>query len=872
MAGAPQRLRCEYITNPLGVTNQRPRFSWWISDPRPAEIQSAYEILVASDAALLARDEGDLWHSGQVHSNANAHVVYQGKPLSPGQAACWKVRTFDSDGLTSPWSEVAHLQLGLEQQASWPGYWMSTPLAGSRSHPGQAVAMRREFETEQVQAAYLYVAALGAYDVAVNGVRLTASGAAPVWSDYQRDIYYQTFDVGDLIRPGPNAVGLLLADGYFCGELAQVGRCAYGSKPKIRCLLALTKENGDVELIQSDHRWHWQSSWILAAEVNAGEDVDLRQYPAGWDAPNFDESAWSVVDLDTEPAGPYLSQPFTTPVMASLVRPQQSPVPARPEPIQPQAVMGDDAVVFDFGTVLVGRVQLRMRTRHSDDVRINYSLTADFEQASVDTCTTQGGADGFKEEIFASRFALHSFRYLRVVYTRGRTEITDVAAHRFVYPQSQGLNFKADHSTLNELVDVLNNSIDSVALSVPMRGVSRSRRLPDVAYARTWLPRLAEDERAHGLILKWLADISTALDAQAAGDVPASPYIPSLSQFQHPDFADEMACYETFVHTLWSLYRHQDDVQVLQQYYAHIRVGALAYRHCSSALLRHAPYQALYGSGTMATLVATCESFSALKLAARIASVLGHLGDYELIDQLAGDVRKAWRHRYVTPSGHVAGDNQSVYVAALYHQMLEQHERAAASERLIELLEDCGYHADVVPGVVRALLPTLTDIGRLDLAYMVLLQTSQPSWLGHVNAGHNLIGRVPGDFDIADIGLLEWLVQSVVGLRVDPDYSLDRNGYRSVRIEPHPPFGQQFLAGSPVTQVEARLQTLQGVFALEWQIQQNGFALEVVIPPGCIATVVMPDGIEQEARSGRHKYFMDFDAGGDGVPMLVDVG
>ena len=128
-------------------------------------------------------------------------------------------------------------------------------------------------------------------------------------------------------------------------------------------------------------------------------------------------------------------------------------------------------------------------------------------------------------------------------------------------------------------------------------------------------------------------------------------------------------------------------------------------------------------------MIATCTVYGVLKLAARIASILGAMGDYELIESQAGEVKKAFRNRFVTPSGHLAGDSQSIYVAALHHKMLETHERQIAQDRLIELLKEGNYHADVVPGVLRALLPTLTEAGRLDLAYMVLLQTSQPTRL-----------------------------------------------------------------------------------------------------------------------------------------------
>ena len=99
MPGAPSRLRCEYLTNPLGIDELRPRLSWWVTDDRPAELQTSYQILVGSDRATLKRDEADLWDSRRVESNQTANVEYQGNALASGQRAWWKVRTYDSDGL-----------------------------------------------------------------------------------------------------------------------------------------------------------------------------------------------------------------------------------------------------------------------------------------------------------------------------------------------------------------------------------------------------------------------------------------------------------------------------------------------------------------------------------------------------------------------------------------------------------------------------------------------------------------------------------------------------------------------------------------------------------------------------------------------------
>src|SRR5512140_3068818 len=64
--GPPAHLRCEYLENPLGIDRTAPRLSWWVVDDRRGAKQTAYQIVVASEAELLKADKGDLWDTGKV--------------------------------------------------------------------------------------------------------------------------------------------------------------------------------------------------------------------------------------------------------------------------------------------------------------------------------------------------------------------------------------------------------------------------------------------------------------------------------------------------------------------------------------------------------------------------------------------------------------------------------------------------------------------------------------------------------------------------------------------------------------------------------------------------------------------------------------
>src|ERR1039457_3931588 len=123
-----ENIRCEYLANPLGIDTTSPRLSWTITSTRRGDIQSAYQVLVASSPKLLNENKGDLWDSGKVSSDESSQIAYAGSPLVSRESCFWKVRTWDHDGEPGDWSQLAQWSMGLLQPADWSAKWiMSAP-------------------------------------------------------------------------------------------------------------------------------------------------------------------------------------------------------------------------------------------------------------------------------------------------------------------------------------------------------------------------------------------------------------------------------------------------------------------------------------------------------------------------------------------------------------------------------------------------------------------------------------------------------------------------------------------------------------------------------------------------------------------------
>ena len=117
-------LRCENMDTPLGVDTANPRLSWQLRATSRGENQAAYQILVATTAELLARNQGDLWNTGRIESTSPLNIPYTGYPLATSQQIFWKVRVWSAAALSqpSPWSAVATFTMGVLDTPRGPGW------------------------------------------------------------------------------------------------------------------------------------------------------------------------------------------------------------------------------------------------------------------------------------------------------------------------------------------------------------------------------------------------------------------------------------------------------------------------------------------------------------------------------------------------------------------------------------------------------------------------------------------------------------------------------------------------------------------------------------------------------------------------------
>lgn len=209
-----------------------------------------------------------------------------------------RVRAWGADGEESEWSEPATVEAGLLDPADWSARFITPDIEEDTSKPQPAQLMRREFALRPgVASARLYITALGVYAAQINGAAVGDHVLAPGWTSYNHRLRYQSFDVTDMLREGPNAIGVSLGEGWYRGRLGfgSGRRNIYGDRQALLAQLEVTYADGSTERIATDEGWRAATGPILASEIYDGETYDARLERPGWATAGYDDADWAGV-------------------------------------------------------------------------------------------------------------------------------------------------------------------------------------------------------------------------------------------------------------------------------------------------------------------------------------------------------------------------------------------------------------------------------------------------------------------------------------------------------------------------------------------------------------------------------------------------
>lgn len=837
-----QNLRCEYEVNPIGIDVLTPRLSWELGSDQRSQRQTAYHILVASTEDNLRKNQGDLWDSGKVASDQSVHIPYSGKPLSSRQTCYWKVRVWDREGKVSDWSKPAYWEMGLLQPSDWKAQWIGFLGGKNPSDPGVGEMgpcpyLRRSFSlSKPVKRARFYATALGLYELRLNGKKVGDHIFPPGWTDYRKRVMYQTYDVTSLLKPGENAIGVILGDGWYAGFVGLGGRNRYGKFPLFFGQLEIEYTDASTEVITSDHSWKGSYGPILHSDMLMGETYDARREIPNWDQPGFNDTTWeSALVVRPEDQG------IPSPQLVAQVGP---PVRKTMELKTKKVTEPSPGVfIFDLGQNMVGWARLKVKGPKGTEVTLRFAemlnpdgtlYTANYRGAK---CTDKYILKGDSEEAYEPRFTFRGFRYVEVTGYPGKPgpeAITGIVVHSDTPLTGK---FECSNPLLNQLHHNILWGQRGNFLSVPTDCPQRDERLGWTGDAQIFARTAAFNMEVASFFTKWMIDLEDAQSPNGA----------------FPDVAPRVAAGEgtpawgdAGVVIPWTVYQVYGDTRILERHYEAMAKWIDYLKNHSQNLIRP---DAGYGdwlnvnAETPKDVLATAYFAYSTRLLSRIARALGREADAKKYEDLFQEIKKAFNQAFVKSEGRIKGDTQTAYVLALHFDLLPEEKRPLAVQYLVEDIQKRGGHLST--GFVgTAYLPhVLTQNDHLELAYRLLNNDTFPSWLFMVKNGATTIwerwdGWTPekgfqdpgmnsfNHYAFGSIG--EWMYKTIAGISEDPE----KPGFKHILIHPRP--------GGGLTSAKGEYYSLYGPILSSWKIAHYTFTLKVSIPVNTIATVYIP--------------------------------
>ena len=780
----------------------------------PAALIGAIELDLADGQRVMLRTD-DQWR------------------VSSTQAADWNQSNF-SDAAWEP-AKV----LGPYGMSPWGDVGLAwRPVLPAR-------LLRKEFKaTPQVKRATLYVSGVGLFEAYLNGEKVSRDVLVPALSEYEKRVFYLTYDVTKLLKPGPNALGVMLGNGRFFAMRHEIPTYmrTFGY-PQLRLQLEMELADGKVERVCSDETWKLTTEGpIRSNNEYDGEVYDARKELAGWGRPGFNDSGWQPVQVLAGPAGVLSAQPMAP------IRVTQTLQPVSLHEVRP------GIYVYDLGQNIAGWCRLTaagprgttITLRHAERLRANGMIYTDNLRSAEakDTYILKGGGT----EVYEPRFAYHGFRYVELRGYPGKPTLATLQGRLVHDDLDLASQFATSNPLLNQIYKAVTWGTADNYRSVPTDCTQRDERqgwLGDRSggsLGETYMFNVA------AFYAKWVQDINDAQDAEGR--------ISDVSPAYWPFYKDNVTWPASFILVADHMLRQYGDARIIEQNYPAMRKWIL---HMESYLKDDLMPRDSYGDWcvppespevinskdpsrrTDGTLIGTAYFYHLLVLMEKFATLAGKPDDAREYSQLSSRLLVAFNKTYFhSDAAQYSNASETSSVLPLAFGMVPEADRQRVADTLAAKIVDQG-KSHLGTGLLggQTVMQTLSDTGHTALAYQIASQKSYPGWGYMMEHGATTIWELwngdtanpamnSGNHLMLVGDLVTWLYENMAGIRSDSS----QPGFKHIVMRPTP-------VGN-LTSVKASFNSPYGKIGSDWNLTGGRFTWNLSVPPNATATVYVP--------------------------------
>ncbi len=825
-------LRTEYKRNPIGIDVKKPRLFWQLVSDQNGSYQSAFEIRCAHEAKALRSKKGLIWATGKIASSKSTHIEYGGTDLQSGERVFWQVRVWDQKGKASKWSEPAFWEMGLLNSEDWKAKWIRPNDPGNKSqNKGMSPYFRKEIVVEKkIKDARVYVSSYGLYELHINGTKVSEDLLTPGFTNYEKRLQYQVYDVSTMLEPSKNVVAAILGNGWY-KDFRDSNK---GKSLALIMQLEIEYTDGTSEIIITDQSWKSAFGAIRYSSIYNGETYDATKELGNWNEAGNTTGDWKPVEL----------YDGSMEMLASINEPVQ--IHERLKPVSIQKT-DDDKYIVDFGQNLVGFISISLNGKgfEGNKITLRHTEVLDkdggfyIESLRAAKQTNQYIIKGEEQEIYTPRFTFQGFQYAEITGFPGELTADNLEALVVHSALERTGSFECSDSSINQLFKNVIWGQKGNFVDVPTDCPQRDERLGWTGDTQVFGSTGCFNMLSSTFYTKWLKDL--AADQKADGSVP--DVVPDvLGHGGRAGWADAA------VVVPWTLYEFYGDVKVLQEQYEsmakyiafmknragdnYLWQGDFHYGDWLSFNTTRSDYPGAY---TDRDLIATAYFAYSTSLMAKIAKIIGKTEDHQNYSNLFQKIREAFQNEYLTTAGRLMSNTQTAYTLALQFDLIPEHQKDQAA---LYLAERVNHFNHITTGFLGTPIISfaLSENGYYEEAYKLLLRKEFPGWLYPVTKGATTIWErwdgIKPDGSFQDKGMnsfnhyaygaiANWMYQVIGGIQI----SESNAGFKTVIIEPHP--------GGEITWANTSYNSIHGMIESKWEEDGSALSLDVTIPANC---------------------------------------
>ncbi len=727
--------------------------------------------------------------------------------------------------------------------------------------------IRKAFELAKVKKAEIIVSGLGFYDIWVNGRKITKGLLAPYISNPDDIVYFDKYDVTELLSEGKNAVGLMLGNGMqncHGGRVWDFDIARFRNIPCFAFSLRTENADGTETVIDADESFLCHPSPIIFDDLRSGAFCDANLEIDGWNMPGFDDSGWCAVKPAENPRGEYrICQ--ADPIK---VRKEISPVEIKKVTLSKYFhnrenmrldtqfkfdFRGKKGIMYDFGVNTAGIFRLKIKGKKGQKIFIQLCevMTKSGEPSYENTGSFY--PDGYgqtcyfvcsgKEDVFEPPFTYFGFRYA-IIYGLEEEQIipetlTLLAAN--TYFEERG-GFDCSDPVMNALGRMSRVSDLANFYYFPTDCPHREKNgwTGDAAVSAERIILTLTPEKSYR---EWLRNIckSQAPDGSLPGIIPTGGW--------GFEWGNGPAWDNVLTELCWQIYRMRGDLEPAKE--------------CSEAMLRYLSYisqvrrydglveiglgdwlQPGRGAGDPTAPLYITDSVISMYIAEKSYKLFDALGlemHRDFAEKLYKSLRNSIRKNLINfNTMTVASRTQTAQAICIYYGVFEESEKYAACKVLLDLVHEADDHIDCGIIGLRTIFHVLSDMGEGALAYKMITRKDFPSYGMFIDYGYTCL---PEDFLTPDeiehpnslnhhfLGdYVSWFIQRVAGIRVNP------RGISPCDFSICPDFIPCLDSASAFYDAPC------GRVEVKWEKKNDSAVLDIVCPDEATGFISLPDG------------------------------